>query len=351
MPTTLTALFATALHEARLPDPEPVGIQRAAALLVTAAGARRIEWQVGGDLTVNDVPIAADAPGAALVAAALRDHLTRRLALPAGLSAAQWVELASLYAAAPGIYPTAEHMRAAITGVVPGASFEASADRVDDNGTLAAADPTAEMSTPDTAAPDHEPALVSRETDLSELSGRIHPVLEAAHKAVARADWPRAAELLLELDALTRDSDDATRAIVSRERQRLLPIGAIERLVSELPATGASSVEMRALGTLGPAGAEAVLELLAEEPARARQRLYLDVLVGMRGIDDALIAALGSGNDAVARDAATVVGRRRLERAVPVLGALLKHHHEQVRTAAWRALEDIGTAEATALIR
>lgn len=351
MPTTLTALFATALHEARLPDPEPIGIQRAAALLVTAAGARRIEWQVGEDLVVNDFLIGADAPGAALVAGALRDHLTRRLVLPAGLNAAQWVELASIYAAAPGIYPTAEHMRAAITGVVPGAVFEASADRVDDDATVAEATTAPGMSAFSDAAPDSEPALVSRETDLSELSGRIGPVLDAARKAVARADWPRVAELLLELDVLTRDGDDATRSIVARERQRLLPIAAIERLVAEMPATGASSVEVRALATLGPAGAEAIFELLAEEPARARQRLYLDVLVAMRGVDDTLITALGSGHDAIARDAAVVAGRRRLERAVPVLGALLKHHHEDVRTAAWRALEDIGTTEARELIR
>lgn len=350
MPRTLTALFATALHEARLTDSEPVGIQRAAALLVTAAGARRIEWRVDrDDLVVNDYLIRTDSPGADLVIDALRQHLTRRLALPAGLSATQWVDLAGLYASAPGIYPTAGHMRAALNGIVPGASFEHSADRVAEIGERS--EPSSGLSGLADAIRPGDPALVSREADRSELSGRIDPVLDAARQAVARTDWVKASELLLELDAIATGSDDATRSIVARERQRLLSVSDIELLAAEVPTRGASSVEMQALTTLGRDGAEALFELLADRPSRDRQRLYLDVLARMRDVDDILVTALGSKHDAVAGGAATVIGRRRLERAVPVLGALLKHHDEEVRTAAWRALEDIGTAEARELLR
>lgn len=352
MPTTLTALFATALHEARVAAGEPLGIQRAAGLLVTAAGARRIEWRLdGSELTVNGLPIRAEAPGARLVSRALQEHLTRRLALPAGLGASQWVDLASLYAAAPGIYPTADHMRAAILGIVPGATFEHSADRIDADAEVVEAGSAMGLSAFTDMMRGGDPALVSRETDRSALSARIDPLIDAARTASARADWLRVAELLVELDQVAQEGDSATEAIVSRERQRLMPITAIEHLVGELPSAGASSVVMQALVTLGRDGADAIFELLAMEPPRARHRLYLQVLEAIRGGDDAIISALGSEQDTVARDAATVVGRRRMERAVPVLGALLRHHAEEVRTAAWRALEDIGSPEAMALIR
>lgn len=352
MPTTLTALFATALHEARVAAGEPLGIQRAAGLLVTAAGARRIEWRFeDGDLIVNGLPLRADAPGVPHLVQAFREHLTRRLALPAGLWASQWVDLANLYAAAPGLYPTAEHMRAAILDIIPGAAFDHSADRIDaDAQVLEAGGPMGLSSFTDVMR-GGEPSLVSPGTDRSALSARIGPLIDAARAASARADWLRVAELLVELDQVAQEGDSATEAIVSRERQRLMPITAIEHLVGELSSAGASSVVMQALATLGRDGADAIFELLAREPSRARHRLYLQVLEAIRGGDEAIIGALGSEQDAVARDAATVVGRRRMERAVPVLGALLRHHAEEVRTSAWRALEDIGNAEAMALIR
>jgi HEAT repeat protein len=53
----------------------------------------------------------------------------------------------------------------------------------------------------------------------------------------------------------------------------------------------------------------------------------------------------------VLRDVIEVVGRRRLERAIPTLAAMRHHADERVRTAALRALENIGTSEAIAALR
>ena len=352
MPTTLTALFASALHEARSAPSEPIGIQRAAGLLVTAAGARRVEFRVdAGRLVVNGFPLRRGAPGAPLITECLEQHLTRRLALPAGLNATQWTELAQLYASAPGIYPTAEHMRAAITGIVAGATFEHSADRVpDDPGVSESGRGSMRLLALADETPPGDPALVSRETDLSELSAQIDPLIEEAHKAVDRADWLRVAELLIDMEKVAVEGGPATEQIVTRERRRLLPVSAIEHLVGELPTSGASTLVMEALSTLGRDGADALFELLAEQPSRERQRLYLQALESLHGADDAIIAALASDQDDMARSAAIVAGRRRMERAIPVLGALLKHHDAQVRAATWRALEDIGTAEAMRML-
>jgi hypothetical protein len=353
MPSTLTALFATAIHEARIADGEPVAIERVAAMLVTAAGARRIEWLVDeGRLAVNEYPIRPGAPGADLIVASFGEHLTRRLALPAGLAGRQWIELAGLYASAAGIYPSADHMRAAIAGLVPGAEFEPSTDQHADQPSLREAVhhlPGMTAFTDSGSAGDTN--LVSRETGLSRLSERIDPILDAARDAVARADWQQVAEQLLELESVARDSDDATRTIIDRERRRILPPQALARMLGQIPSLGASSMLRQALDSLGTAGAETILELLAEEPSRARQRLYVDVLSEMRHAEPTIIAGLGSRQDAVVRDAASVVGRRRMEAAVPILGTLLRHPNEEIRTAAWRALEDIGTAAAMDLIR
>lgn len=351
MPTTLTALFAAALHEAQATEAGPAGVQRAAALLVTAAGARRIEWQVDtGRLVVNGFPLRRGAPGAPLVVECLEKHLTRSLALPAGLNANQWVELSQLYASAPGIYPTAEHMRVAVASVVAGAKLVTSADRIPETHEVTGAPPGSIEAFSDAVLPG-DPALVSPKAGLSALSTKVDPILDAARAAVDRADWLEVARLLVELDQVVPPDDQATRAILARERRRVFPKLAIEHLMVELPTDEQSSVVMAAIDTLGNKGAEAVFELLADQPTRARHKLYLDVLTRMQHAEQAIIQALSSEDDGTARDAAVVVGRRGMAKAVPVLGALLRHANAEVRTAAWRSLEDIGTPEAMELLR
>jgi hypothetical protein len=57
MPTTLTALFAAAIHEARSAEADPTGLQRAATMLVTAAGARRLTFSIDDHrISINGLP-------------------------------------------------------------------------------------------------------------------------------------------------------------------------------------------------------------------------------------------------------------------------------------------------------
>ena len=62
--------------------------------------------------------------------------------------------------------------------------------------------------------------------------------------------------------------------------------------------------------------------------------------------DEAILKALTSHRPDLVAAAAEVAGRRRMVKAVPQLGHLLRHARESVRTAAWRSLESIGTHEA-----
>ncbi len=63
---------------------------------------------------------------------------------------------------------------------------------------------------------------------------------------------------------------------------------------------------------------------------------------------DTMMEQLGvTGSDPqVVSDVAEAAGRRMMFTAVPTLARLLKHHEEVVRTAAWRALEQIDSPDA-----
>ncbi len=353
MPSTLTALFATAIHEARVAEADPGGLHRAAALLVTASGARRVEWRVaGGHLEVYDTPVADNSPGANLILGAFATHNVARLSLPPALNANQWSELAVILAAARGLYPSPEHLRAALVDAVPGIGFvPAETPQRDDPELAAALREIPDMSAFADAVNPDEAVVVRRDTERSKFSGSLDPLLAAGRDAVATFDWGRAAEVLLGLAELAARSDEAGRAIIVRERRRTIPESALQHLVREYPTAGPGSVIGRALATLGNDGAEAVLEVLAARPGKAQHRHYLELLSHLPDAEQALIRAVGSSRDHLVGDAAEVLGRRRLEAAVPILGTLLRHGNAEVRTAAWRALEAIGTDEAIRLIR
>lgn len=345
MPSTLTALFAAAIHEARFAETDPTALQRAAAMLVTAAGARRLTFAIEQDeFSINEVPLHPDAPGAAQVRLALARHATARLILPAGLTVRQWRELAELYASAPGLYPTPEHMRAAVLGMVPGAAFGA--------GPVAGemAEPNEERVIPglsmSDATPRTSPDLTALDNDRASLSAALDPLLDRGTQAAARGDWNELADVLQGLHSLERIADQAVRAIVIRERRRVVQSSVLEDLVRQLPAAGAGSRIGQALTNLGAEGALAIFEVLGDGPPRAQRRAYLEVLTEIDGAEKVLVDNLESRDPEILRDAAEVIGRRRLPNAVRPLGKLLRHADEEVRTAAWHALEAIGTADA-----
>jgi hypothetical protein len=353
MPATLTALLGVAIHGARRAEADPLGLQRAAAMLVTASGARRLAWSLGsGSLTLNDLPLPTDSPGASLVQEAMTIHGAARIELPAGLTAAQWGDLADLLASGPGLYPTPDHLRAAIVGIIPGAGFLPTEEGVIDDEVVAEAGRQGGGASSFIEGIDAiDPALVSTATERADLSDLLDPLLDEGSQAVASRDYPRLAKMLLALHEIADRGDDATAAIINSERRRVVPTGTIETMVGLLPRAGGGSPIALALMRLGREGASAIVDVLATDPPRADRRILLEVLAEIEGAAEVLVRTLSSPRAALARDAAEVLGRMSFEGAVPSLVALLKHGNEDVRSAAWHALETIGTPDAITALR
>ena len=192
--------------------------------------------------------------------------------------------------------------------------------------------------------------LTSRSTDRSELSARLDPILRDAGEAVVARDFERLATLLLELITIGDHSDDATRMILSRERRRVTPQSTIEAMVRLLPRPDIAPVIPKAVKALGRDGVDALIDAMSGAPNSVERRAYIEALATSRDADEAILASLGSAQADLVRDAAEGAGRRRMEAAISTLGHLLKHNDERVRTAAWQALESIGTNEALATL-
>ena len=228
MPAALTALFAVAIHGAKRSQVDSSELQRAAAMLVTAAGDEKLAWSISdGLLLLNGTPIPHDSPGADLTAEAMARHGAAELQLPAAMTTEQWCELSAIFAAAPGIYPTSGHVRAAVTGVVQGATFEATpVGVIDDESEVEEAQWDAvdtakfidEISTTDST-------LVSREADRADLSDLLEPLLSAGREAVQTREWPALAEALLGVQALA-DVGGTTRLEIFEFAQQDLQVSA-----------------------------------------------------------------------------------------------------------------------------
>ena len=106
----------------------------------------------------------------------------------------------------------------------------------------------------------------------------------------------------------------------------------------------------KAVMALGRDGVDALIEAMSGTPNSIERRAYIEALTASPDADEAILASLGSAHAELVRDSADVAGRRRMEAAIPTLGHLLKHNDERVRTAAWQALESIGTNEALAAL-
>ncbi len=352
MSISLTAMFAASLYQVKASDADPASMDEAVALLARTANTRPTSFEsINGGLLVNDIPIPTDAPGAAYVRKMLDDHGLRRLTLPAGLEPRRWREMAEVLASVPELYPTLDDMRDALRASVPAAAVLSSAHEpgftdlreelfeipglITDAGAVASA-PTE--------------GLTSRSTDRSELSARLDPILRDAGEAVVSHDFERLSRLLLELIAMGDRADDATRMILARERRRVTPQSTVGAMVRLLPRPDISPVIPKAVLALGRDGVEALLEAMRGTPNGVERRTYIEALSVARDADEAILASLGSAQADLVRDAAEVAGRRRMDSAIQPLGHLLKHNDEGVRTAAWQALEAIGTNEALAAL-
>jgi hypothetical protein len=353
MSTAIAALFASALHEARAIEVDDTGLDHVSRLLCHAGrdGAVVFE-QRGGELSVNGVPLPATAPGSGVILIALTEHMTARLRIAPGAAPAHWRAVAELYATARGLYPTPQHIMAALAGTAPGADMVPAVESGNQDLMLQESLLEIPGRSPLAGVPiTTDPALVSRNAERAELSGMLDPLLNAGKHALEIEDWEALATVMLGLHELEGRSDEATRAIILRERRRIVPTTALEMLVRLLPKFGAGSPVMSAVASTGIDGAEAIAEILSEGPSKQDRRIYLETLASSTGAEEVILRALTSPRSALARDAAIIAGRRRMPRAVPALTGMMRHPEEEVRTAAWHALEQIGNDDANSALR
>jgi hypothetical protein len=352
MPVPLVALMAAAIYESRSQLGDLDSMNRALSLLASAKGNERLSLEVGEtDLLVNGVPLSPAAPGSAIIRQALIDHDTLRLILPADTSIAQLREIVEMYASAPGLYASIDDLRDALRSTVPDVVVSGSAgpaaegdlrDALFELPGLRATSSNVEQAV---RPPDpHAPGLAG-------LAARLDPVLQSAAEARDSHDYGRLAQILAQLNELENGKNEELDALVARERRRVVPPAVLESMARSIPKQGSSAMIARVLGSLGREGAEALFNALVGAPGPHERRAYIAALVDGRDCVDSIVEVLGSPVSRVLREAAEIAGRRRLERAVPELTHLLRHTDVEVRTAAWHALELIGTPAAIRALR
>ncbi|HEY4100588.1 MAG TPA: HEAT repeat domain-containing protein [Gemmatimonadales bacterium] len=346
MPVSQTALLGAAIYQLRSSIADPAFTERTLELLARLSSPATLQITVSADgLIVGDLRLPAAAPGVTVVRDAMLDHHTSRLRLPGGLSAAHWRAIAELYASPRGLYGSIDEVRDALRFSVPDAMVSSS------SGATGEADLREALfelpglrSATDASGVDRPGAAAAAE--VADLTGRLDPLLQAAAAARDKRDYPRLAQLLIQIHELEDGGNDTHRAMVGRERRRVIPTEALLAMARLVPKPETPAVVSRALALLGSEGAGALIVMLSGAPPAHERRAYIEALVDCRDCDDAVISALGSTRSELVRDAAEVVGRKRLERAVPTLIHLLKRPQVEIRTAAWHALENIGTRDA-----
>jgi len=120
----------------------------------------------------------------------------------------------------------------------------------------------------------------------------------------------------------------------------------LEAMAHQLPDPNTPLVVGRALRGLGADAADAIVAAMRDAEHRPARRAYVQALAEIPESTETIIAALSGTEPRLLADVADAAGRRALDEAVPALKILLKHHDEEVRTAAWHALEQVGTPEA-----
>ena len=351
MSVPVAALFSAAVYQMRSSLSDIDDVDRTVRLLVTAIAGEPVDFEVfGDDLRINGTPLSFEAPGATVIRHALVDHHTARLALPPALTVRQWHQVVELYSSAPGLYASVDDLRDAIRFSIPDAVVSGS------SGAAAEADlrqslfelpglrATSISHDPTRAADPHDAALV-------ELAAQLDPLLHAAARARACSNYEDLAQALSDIHDLARNKDSDLRAIVFRERRRVVPPEVLDVMARLIPKPATPAIISRVFGILGHDGAEALLGALNGAPGPHERHAYIDALVACRDCEETIIEALGNERAELVRDAAEVVGRKRMVQAVPLLAHLLRHAKVDVRTTAWHALEMIGTPEAMRALR
>jgi hypothetical protein len=341
MPVPLIAMLAASLHEAQTEGIDPASTTRAISLVARAAEGTAFSLSVAGnDLLVNDAPVDPAAPGVPQVLEAMRSHHLARLQLPHGMDTALWLQLVEMLASAPGLYPTAGTFAEALQVALPGSvAVGADAHSV---ATAAPSHPVLSISQFGLAAA--PVPLGSPAGERSNLSARLDPLIAQGRDALDRNDLATLAETLLQLADLERESGDS--ASVAAERRRLAPPQVLEAMAHQLPDQNAPLVISRALRGLGAEAADAIVDAMRDATHRPARRAYIQALAEIPQSTETIVTALSGTEPQLLADVAEAAGRRALDEAVPALKVLLKHHDQEVRTAAWHALEQIATPEA-----
>ena len=342
MPVPLIALLASSLHEASAAGKDPASYARAVSLLARAVGGSAVAIAVDDDaLLVNGIPVPANAPGVSQVVEALAKLRLGGLSIPPQVEASRWRDLVELLVGAPVQYPDPASFVAALLLIVPGASVHPmSSPRtpVGDAGAAPRPMPTDEWGGSEMIT------LGTTDVERAGMSTRLDPILERGRAAVDANDEATLAEVLLELSTLDVSAADAVS--VRAERRRLAPPRVLEAMARRLTEPMSPAVIAKALTTFGAEGADAIVEVMRDAHHRAARRTYIAALAEMPDAEGTILAALTGSDPQVVSDVAEAAGRRMMFTAVPTLARLLKHHEEVVRTAAWRALEQIDTPDA-----
>jgi hypothetical protein len=126
--------------------------------------------------------------------------------------------------------------------------------------------------------------------------------------------------------------------------RRLLRPTVVRGIAQLLPRKREIASELEAvLIRAGAEGADAVIELLAEESLASDRHVYLDVLPRLQAGVPTLVHMLGDTRWFVVRNAADLLGEMRVQSAEPALLPLLEHADERVRKSAANALINLGT--------
>ncbi len=334
MSITLSGILAAAIYDAAHGERERAipGVVRAVDLLarVTGGAAVVLVSAPEGRLAVNGEEVRADAPGAGIILAAMVAHDIAELRLPAGLFVPQWESVAALLATSPELWTAPDGMAEAMRQAVPGVTLVRRAG--------SAVIGSHKM-------PERSDAATGTGTD------ELRTVVRAASQAVSNGDWVSLDAAIVQLEEIAASSGKHLRPIITDERNRLFTPSVLADLVREMATDGATSPAGRALARTGEPGIQTVIERLATGPARAARRACMDWLVSSPDATPALFHALSQPGTTLLRDVAEVVGRRGSDGAVGLLAPLLSHDNEEVRAAAWRALEDIGTPAAIAALQ
>jgi hypothetical protein len=189
------------------------------------------------------------------------------------------------------------------------------------------------------------------DAQVAEFVAQLDPLLRVAEQARGRNDYAELAQALMQIHDLVQDKGSDLRAIVLRERRRVVPAEVLDAMARAIPKPGTPAIIARVLGMLGNDGATALLGALKGAPGPHERHAYIDALVASRDCDDMILQSLRNERAELTRDAAEVAGRKRMEHAVPLLTHLLRHAKVDVRTTAWHALEMIGTPEAMRALR